>query len=86
MVPILGQYRLSKGQSSPSPIRGLTRAERLDLPLVYEPGSSWTYGPSTDWVGVVVSRLSGLTLEEYMQKNIWDAIDAPNITFHYGMC
>jgi len=82
MIPDLTQYRLSKGQ--PVGRRGLTRAERLDMPLIFEPGSSWAYGAGIDYAGVVVSRLTGLSLEEYMQKNIWDVVDANNITFHFG--
>ncbi|KAL4900402.1 hypothetical protein BDW74DRAFT_161890 [Aspergillus multicolor] len=46
--------------------------DRFNIPLVFEPGSGWLYGCSLDWAGVVVSRLNGgISLEEYMVKNIW---------------
>lgn len=52
------------------------------MPLLFEPGTSWMYGVSTDWAGVLVARLNKMTLEEYMQKNIWDPLGIKNITFH----
>jgi len=42
------------------------------------------YGMSIDYAGVLVARLSNLNLEEYMQKNVWDAVGAENLTFHLG--
>lgn len=56
--------------------------DRLQIPLIFEPGTSWMYGHSTDWAGVVVARLNNTTLEDYMQKNIWDPLGIKNITFH----
>lgn len=82
MSPDLSKYRLWTGKQPGT--RGLNRAERLNLPLAFEPGTSWMYGMSIDYAGVLVSRLSNLSLEEYMQKNIWDAVGVENITFHEG--
>jgi methyl acetate hydrolase len=39
-------------------------------PLMFEPGSRWQYGTSADWSGRLVETVSGLTLEQYFQKNI----------------
>ncbi|KAF5358955.1 hypothetical protein D9758_004909 [Tetrapyrgos nigripes] len=47
------------------------------FPLLFEPGEGWHYGFSTDWVGVVVERLSGCaTLGEYFAKHIWGPLGA----------
>ena len=51
-------------------------------PLIFEPGTSWSYGASTDWVGILVMRLNDMSLEAYMQKYIWDPLGIKNITFH----
>jgi methyl acetate hydrolase len=40
-------------------------------PLVSEPGTAWHYGPSTDWVGRIVERVSGQSLEAYFQQHIF---------------
>ncbi|MCA6074634.1 serine hydrolase domain-containing protein [Fulvivirga sedimenti] len=41
-----------------------------DLPRRFEAGSQFLYGTSTDWVGKVVEKISGRTLEEYFRENI----------------
>ena len=44
-----------------------------DRTLLFEPGTQYsytTYGYTV--LGVIIERVSGLTFEEYMQKNIWD--------------
>lgn len=52
-------------------------------PLVYEPGESWMYSVSLDWAGKLVERAnSGVTLEAYMQQNIWDPLGIQDMTFH----
>ncbi|MCU1335239.1 MAG: beta-lactamase [Bryobacterales bacterium] len=40
------------------------------VPLVFEPGTRWQYGYSTDWTGRLVEAASGLTLEQYFDRNI----------------
>lgn len=36
-----------------------------DNPRLFEPGENWRYGTNTDWVGKVIEKVSGSTLEEY---------------------
>jgi methyl acetate hydrolase len=40
-------------------------------PLVFEPGERWLYGTSTDWVGRLVEKVSGQTLEDYFREHIF---------------
>jgi methyl acetate hydrolase len=40
-------------------------------PLMFEPGTRWQYGTSVDWAGRLVETISGHTLEEYFQRNIF---------------
>lgn len=58
--------------------------ERFDAPLVFEPGESWTYGPSIDYAGLLVERVSGKTLEEYMKTNLWEPLGVKDMTFNLG--
>lgn len=55
--------------------------ERFKHPLVAEPGESWAYGPSIDFAGLLVERLSGKTLEEYMKANLWGPLGIKDTTF-----
>ncbi len=51
------------------------------VPLMFDPGARWHYGYSMDWAGKLVEALSGLTLEEYCQRNILQPLSMPDTTF-----
>jgi CubicO group peptidase (beta-lactamase class C family) len=46
-------------------------AKLAKIPLEFDPGTCWNYSVSTDLVGIIVSRVSGLSLDEYFQRNIF---------------
>jgi methyl acetate hydrolase len=41
------------------------------VPLLHEPGERWTYGASTRVLGLIVEKLSGVSLEQFFQKHIF---------------
>jgi CubicO group peptidase (beta-lactamase class C family) len=43
----------------------------LKAPLLFDPGTKWEYGISTDWLGKLVEKISGQLLEEYFRQNIF---------------
>ena len=43
----------------------------LAAPLAFQPGTAWEYGINTDWLGVLIERLSGQRLAEYFDNNIF---------------
>ena len=43
----------------------------LEAPLAFQPGTAWEYGINTDWLGVLVERLSDQRLAEYFDYNIF---------------
>ncbi|TAQ83914.1 hypothetical protein B7494_g7758 [Chlorociboria aeruginascens] len=55
--------------------------EDLLTPVLFEPGSKFNYGVSTDWAGILVERASGLSLSDYFQKNIFAPLGMKNISF-----
>jgi methyl acetate hydrolase len=50
-------------------------------PLIFEPGTRWQYGTSADWTGRLVEAVSGLTLEQYFQRNILQPLGMKDTTF-----
>jgi CubicO group peptidase (beta-lactamase class C family) len=46
-------------------------AKLAKIPLEFDPGTCWNYSVSTDLVGIIVSRVSGMSLGEYFQQNIF---------------
>ena len=77
--PTLIKWRESQGQGLS---QGKTIPAKYLLPLLYEPGTSWSYGASTDWAGRVVERVTGLSLESYMTTHIWEPLGIRDMTFH----
>lgn len=47
----------------------------LAAPLAFQPGTAWEYGINTDWLGVLVERLSGQRLAEYFDEHIFMPLD-----------
>src|SRR5205807_2843035 len=43
----------------------------LKAPLMFDPGSRWEYGISTDWLGKLVEKISGQSLEDYFHQHIF---------------
>ncbi|KAI6876970.1 hypothetical protein KC318_g17864, partial [Hortaea werneckii] len=64
----LAKYQKSIGKV---PGDGSTVEETRSHPLLFEPGTAWMYGCSTDWAGKLVERISGMTLEEFMRENMF---------------
>ena len=55
--------------------KGITAAEQVErlarVPLIYQPGTRWEYGLSTDVLGRVVEAVSGATLGQFLQERIF---------------
>ena len=71
--PTLTQYIKVSG-STPRAVAPLN-------PLMFEPGTRWHYGPSVDWAGKLVEKISGLTLEQYFQSNILQPLAMKSTSF-----
>ncbi|OGM44169.1 beta-lactamase family protein [Aspergillus bombycis] len=56
-------------------------ADVLHRPLVNQPGTRFQYGVGLDWAGVLVERVSSLSLEEYFQQFILRPLGIESITF-----
>lgn len=52
----------------------------IEQPLVFQPGKGWEYGVNIDWAGVLVERSTKLSLNDYMQKNIFEPLNLKNIS------
>lgn len=53
----------------------------LATPLASDPGERWEYGISSDWVGKIVEAASGLRLEDYFRRHIFEPIGMNSTSF-----
>lgn len=56
--------------------------ELAGLPLEFAPGEGWNYSVSTDVLGVIVARLSGMSLGEFFAKRIFDPLRMDDTGFY----
>jgi len=59
-----------------------TKKEELDLPLLFDPGDSWAYGPSTRVLGHVVEAISGQTIDVFLESKILSPLGMHDTTYH----
>jgi CubicO group peptidase (beta-lactamase class C family) len=72
MSPDLARYAAETGAD-------MTQA--LGLPRLFEAGERWQYGVSTDFVGQIVEQVSGLGLDAYLKRHVFDALGMADTTF-----
>jgi CubicO group peptidase (beta-lactamase class C family) len=58
----------------------LTRVSKL--PLNFQPGEAWEYGPATDVAGRLVEVISRQTLDDYFRKRIFEPLDMRDSYFY----
>lgn len=52
------------------------------MPLNFNPGDAWEYGPATDVVGRLVEVISGMTLDAYLKKKIFEPLRMTDTHFY----
>ncbi len=54
----------------------------LKAPLVVDPGTRWEYGISTDWLGKLVEKVSGQSLEAYFRERVFEPLGMEDTYFN----
>ena len=60
-----------------------TLVGRASMPLAFHPGDEWNYGGSTDYVALLVERISGQSLDRFLQERIFDPLGM--VDTHYNV-
>jgi methyl acetate hydrolase len=53
----------------------------LFVPMVHDPGTIWEYGTNTDWLGLIVEKLAGQTLDRHLREHVTGPIGMNDTTF-----
>lgn len=56
-------------------------AKLAGLPLLYQPGTTWDYGFSTDVLGLVIEKVSGRGLNDFLKGAVFEKVRMPDTTF-----
>lgn len=71
------KYRISQNLPLVSYVTHSAKHTYTD-PLIFEPGTAYSYGPNNDWMGFVVEKVTGLSLAEYIDKHIVQPLGLKN--------
>ncbi|MFC4587453.1 serine hydrolase domain-containing protein [Sphaerisporangium corydalis] len=52
------------------------------VPLLYQPGEAWLYNTSSDILGVLIARVSGRTLPEFLDERLFEPLGMPDTGFY----
>ena len=52
-----------------------------DAPLLFEPGSGWTYGIGVDWAGKLIETVSGEGLDTYLAREVFEPLGMGDTSF-----
>jgi CubicO group peptidase (beta-lactamase class C family) len=80
-APVQGR---GAGQGSRRPATLAEAIERAaPLPLNFQPGTRWQYGSSTDFVAILVEKMSGVTIDQFLRDRIFQPLGM--VDTHYNL-
>ena len=56
-------------------------AALADAPLLFDPGTNWEYGYSTDVLGFIVEAVTGQRLGAFLQERLWSPLGMVDTSF-----
>jgi CubicO group peptidase (beta-lactamase class C family) len=56
-------------------------ADLAKIPLEFSPGEAWNYSVSTDVIGYLIGKISGIPFEQFLKERIFDPLDMADTDF-----
>lgn len=56
--------------------------QSADIPLAFQPGDGWQYGSSTDFVAVLVEKISGKSLDVFLRERVLDPLEMEDTHYY----
>ncbi len=80
------QHAMAEAGVAPGPTLPAHASDELmkrfgSLPLVHQPGEKWLYNSGSDILGVLISRVVGTSLEEFLQERIFAPLGMNDTAF-----
>lgn len=57
-------------------------AQLAGIPLEFSPGTAWNYSVSTDVLGYLVGKISGMRYDQFLRANIFEPLGMADTDFH----
>jgi CubicO group peptidase (beta-lactamase class C family) len=75
--PVMPRYMQATGHRTV--VSGLRSA--LNYPLLFDPGARWDYGPGIDWLGQVVEKVDGRSIDRFCNEEIFQPLGMTSTRF-----
>ncbi|MFF1410467.1 serine hydrolase domain-containing protein [Streptomyces sp. NPDC058289] len=81
VAPLFGELR--QGPPRPQEVAGPDEwmAALGRIPMLYQPGEAWLYNTCSDVLGVLIARVAGCSLPEFLAERIFEPLDMPDTGF-----
>jgi CubicO group peptidase (beta-lactamase class C family) len=80
-TPVHKQYPASSASAATQYSAEEFLEKLASVPLLYQPGTVWDYGFSTDVLGLVIEKVTGQKLGDYLKVALWDKVRMPDTHF-----
>ena len=80
--PVDAEYKRLRIRRDPDETLEGFMGKLAQAPLRYQPGERWMYSLATDVCGALVERLSGKTLDVFLQEEIFEPLGMGDTGFH----
>ncbi|KAK8858905.1 hypothetical protein IAR55_003136 [Kwoniella newhampshirensis] len=74
--------RWNKEHGTPGMVSADASVESFRQPLIFEPGTKWNYSIGLDWAGILISRLTGKSLEALYKEKIFQPCGMKSTSFY----
>ena len=80
--PTMEMFKTFNAERRPEELLADYIGKLAALPLSFQPGDRWEYGPATDVLGRVVEVVSGLDLNRFFRRRILDPLAMKDTSFY----
>ncbi|HWU26252.1 MAG TPA: serine hydrolase domain-containing protein [Rhizomicrobium sp.] len=77
----IGHAAIGEGMSDPALALDQMIAALAKVPLEFSPGTAWNYSVSTDVLGYLIGKLSGMPFERFLQTRIFEPLGMADTGF-----
>jgi CubicO group peptidase (beta-lactamase class C family) len=75
-------HRWVTNDGEPFATLGERVARAARIPAAFHPGDHWQYGSSTDYVAVLVEKISGMTIDAFLKQRIFEPLGMDDIFYN----
>lgn len=81
VAPLFGELR--QGQPRPQDVPGpdAWMAALGRIPMLHQPGEAWLYNTCSDVLGVLIARVAGCSLPEFLAERVFEPLDMADTGF-----